>query len=157
MNGISAVALALAQDTRAIEAGCHTYAARNGKYTSLTTYEKDTNGDIVGTIEVPMAVGTVGGVSGIHPIAKVSKKILGVKTANELAHVIASVGLAQNFAAMRALATVGIQKGHMKLHARNIAAAAGAEGDMIEKLAITLVKEGKVTPSRASELLKEMK
>ncbi|MFX0064557.1 MAG: hydroxymethylglutaryl-CoA reductase, degradative [Candidatus Hermodarchaeota archaeon] len=157
MNGISAVALALAQDTRAIEAGAHTYASRIGKYTSLTSYEKDSNGDLVGTIELPIAVGTVGGVAGIHPIAKVTKKILGVTTAIELARVMAAVGLAQNFGALRALATVGIQRGHMKLHAQNIAAAVGATGEMVDKLAQRLIAEGKVTPSRARELFEEMK
>jgi len=155
MNGVSAVALALAQDTRAIEAGAHSFAAVSGDYTSLTTYEKDENGDLMAIIEIPLAVGTVGGVASIHPLAKISKKILGVEKAQTLGQVMAAVGLAQNFGALRALATVGIQKGHMKLHARNIAAATGIAKENIDELTQALIKSDKITPSKAEELAKE--
>ncbi|MEM0259687.1 MAG: hydroxymethylglutaryl-CoA reductase, degradative, partial [Thermoproteota archaeon] len=134
MNGVIAVALATCQDHRAIEAGAHAYAARTGRYLPLSHWEKDENGDLVGTLEMPMAVGLIGGATKVHPIAKVAVKILGVKTATELARVMVAVGLAQNFAALRALALEGIQLGHMRLHARNIAIQAGATGDLIEKV-----------------------
>ncbi|MGQ9469469.1 MAG: hydroxymethylglutaryl-CoA reductase, degradative [Nitrososphaerales archaeon] len=156
MNGIIAVALATGNDTRALEAGAHAYAARTGRYSPLTTWEKNEDGDLVGTIELPIAVGLVGGATAVHPIAKISVKILGVKSALELAEVMASVGLAQNFAALRALATEGIQRGHMKLHARNVAIMAGAKGDLIDKVALKMVEERKVRMDRAKELLKEM-
>ncbi|MFW9994838.1 MAG: hydroxymethylglutaryl-CoA reductase, degradative [Candidatus Odinarchaeota archaeon] len=163
MNGISAVVLATANDFRAVEAGAHTYASRTGFYSSLTTYEKDIDGNLVGTIEVPMAVGLVGGVTRIHPVAQIAVKIMGVKTADELARVIASVGLAQNIGALRALATTGIQRGHMKLHARNIAAdvvkKAGITGEkaeeLVEKIRQKMTEERKVRYDRAEELLKE--
>lgn len=155
MNGIIAVALATGNDTRALEAGAHAYAARTGYYRPLTTWEKNEDGDLVGTIELPMAVGLVGGATAVHPIAKINLKILGVKSALELAEVMASVGLAQNFAALRALVTEGIQRGHMKLHARNIAIMAGAKGDLIDKIALKMVEERKVRMDRAKELLKE--
>lgn len=155
MNGISAVVLATGNDTRAIEAGAHAYAARSGHYTSLTAWEKDTNGNLVGTLEIPMAVGTVGGATASNPIAKLSVKILGIKTAKELAEVIASVGLAQNLAALRALAAEGIQRGHMGLHARNVAISAGASGDMIDKVSAQMVSERKVRVDRAKELLEQ--
>ena len=157
MNGITAVVLATGNDTRAVESGAHAYASITGRYTSLTRWEKDENGDLVGTIEIPMAVGLVGGATKSHPVARVSLKILGVKTANELGEIMAAVGLAQNFAALRALATEGIQRGHMKLHAKNIAQAAGATGDLIEKVANQMVKEGKVRQDRAEEIIKELK
>ena len=128
MNGISAVVLATGNDTRAIESGAHSYAAISGKYKSLTTWQKDKDGDLVGTIEIPLAVGLVGGATKIHPVAQAAIKILGVKTAGELGDIIASVGLAQNLAAIKALATEGIQRGHMSLHAKNIAVTAGAKG-----------------------------
>ncbi|MEM3077944.1 MAG: hydroxymethylglutaryl-CoA reductase, degradative [Nitrososphaerales archaeon] len=156
MNGIIAVALATGNDTRALEAGAHAYAARTGHYSPLTTWEKNEEGDLVGTIELPIAVGLVGGATAVHPIAKISVKILGVKSALELAEVMASVGLAQNFAALRALVSEGIQRGHMKLHARNIAIMAGAKGDLIDKIASKMVEERKVRMDRAKELLKEM-
>ncbi|MCP8307355.1 MAG: hydroxymethylglutaryl-CoA reductase, degradative [archaeon] len=156
MNGIIAVSLATGNDTRALEAGAHAYAARTGHYSPLTTWEKNEDGDLVGTIELPMAVGLVGGATAVHPIAKISIKILGVKSALELAEVMASVGLAQNFVALRALATEGIQRGHMKLHARNVAIMAGAKGDLIDKIASKMVEERKVRMDRAKELLKEM-
>lgn len=157
MNGVSSVVLATGNDTRAVEAGAHAYASLSGRYTSLTCWEKDDQGNLAGSIELPMAVGLVGGATKSHPVAQVAVKILGVKTAQELGEVVAAVGLAQNFAALRALATEGIQKGHMKLHAKNIAQMAGATGDLIEKVAAVMVKEGKVRQDRAEEILKDMK
>ena len=157
MNGIDALIIATGNDFRAIEAGAHAYAARNGQYTSLTQYHKNKDGDLVGAIELPMAVGVVGGAANMHPKAKLCRKILGVKTARELAEVVASLGLAQNFAALFALSTVGIQKGHMSLHAKNIAVMAGAQGDEIEKLADLLVHDGKVKLDYAKELLEKIR
>ncbi|RLG57807.1 MAG: hydroxymethylglutaryl-CoA reductase, degradative [Candidatus Hydrothermarchaeota archaeon] len=156
MNGIIAVALATGNDTRALEAGAHAYASING-YKPLTTYEKNKDGDLVATIELPMAVGVIGGATKVHPVAKTCLKILGVKTARELAQVLASVGLAQNFAALRALATEGIQRGHMELHARNIAVMAGAEGEEIDVVVERMVKEKKISMDRAKEILKELR
>lgn len=155
MNGVSAVVLATGNDTRAIEAGAHAYAARSGHYTSLTTWEKDSNGDLVGTLEMPMAVGIVGGATATNPVAKLGVRILGVKTAKELAEAIVSVGLAQNLAALRALAAEGIQRGHMSLHARNIAINAGATGELIDKISEQMVAERKIRVDRAKELLVE--
>ncbi|KYK24951.1 3-hydroxy-3-methylglutaryl-CoA reductase [Thermoplasmatales archaeon SG8-52-4] len=156
MNGIDSVIIATGNDFRAIEAGAHAYAARSGQYTSLSHYSKDKNGDLVGELELPMAVGIIGGAGNIHPKAKVCKKILGIKTAKQLAEIVVSVGLAQNFAAVFALSTVGIQKGHMSLHAKNIAVMAGAKGDQIDKVANQMVKEGKIKLDRAEEILKEI-
>jgi hydroxymethylglutaryl-CoA reductase len=156
MNGITAVVLATGNDTRAVEAGAHAYASLTGSYSPLTRYERSPEGDLVGTIELPLAVGTVGGATSVHPIAQVNRKILGVQSARELAGVMASVGLAQNLAALRALATEGIQKGHMALHARNIAVMAGAKGEMIDRLSRRLVEEGRVQLDRAQELLAEL-
>ena len=155
MNGIIAVVLATGNDHRAIEAGGHAYAARNGRYGTLSQWEKDQNGDLVGSIELPMAVGLIGGAVRTHPTAKVAMKILGVKSANEFAEVLAAVGLAQNLAALRALAHEGIQRGHMSLHARNIAVQAGATGTMIDAVAEKMVKERKVRVDRAKEILAE--
>jgi hydroxymethylglutaryl-CoA reductase len=157
MNGIDALIIATGNDFRAIEAGAHAYAARNGQYTSLTHYHKDKNGDLVGEIELPLAVGVVGGAANMHPKAKLCRKILGVKSAKELAEVVASLGLAQNFAALFALSTVGIQKGHMSLHAKNIAVMAGAQAEEIEKLADQLVHDGKVKLDYAKELLEKIR
>jgi len=157
MNGIIPVVTATGNDTRAIEAGAHAYAARNGRYTSLTTWEKNSDGDLVGTIEIPMAVGLVGGATKVHPIARLAVKILGVKSAVELGEVIAAVGLAQNMAALRALATEGIQRGHMSLHARNVAVAAGATPDIIDTVVAAMVKERKVRQDYAEELVKQLK
>ncbi|MHA2406760.1 MAG: hydroxymethylglutaryl-CoA reductase, degradative [Candidatus Ranarchaeia archaeon] len=157
MNGISALMLATGNDTRAIEAGAHAYAAIKGKYGSLTHWEKTLEGDLKGTIELPMAVGIIGGATKINPVAKLSLKILGIKTARELAEVAAALGLAQNFAAIRALATEGIQKGHMALHARNIAVMAGAKGNEVAQVVQALIKEGKIRQTRAEEILKEMR
>ena len=142
MNGISAVVLATGNDTRAVESGAHAYAARSGRYTSLTTWEVDKEGSLVGSIEVPMPVGLVGGATKIHPVAQTNLEILGTKSATDLAKTIAAVGLAQNFAAMRALATEGIQKGHMGLHAKNIVAMAGGIKEEIDIVAEILVKAG---------------
>ncbi len=157
MNGIDALIIATGNDFRAIEAGAHAYAARNGQYTSLTAYRKNKDGDLVGEIELPMAVGVVGGAANMHPKAKLCRKILGVKSAQELAEIVASLGLAQNFAALFALSTVGIQKGHMSLHAKNIAVMAGAQGEEIEKLADQLVQNGKVKLDYAKELLEKIR
>ncbi len=156
MNGIDAVAIATGQDWRAIEAGAHAYAARSGRYTSLSHWSVDAAGNLVGTLELPLAVGIVGGASRVHPTAKVALKVLGVKTAQELAEVMAAVGLAQNLAALRALATEGIQRGHMQLHARQVAIAAGATGDLVETIAGRLVAERKIRLDRAQELVQEL-
>ena len=155
MNGVTAVVLATGNDTRAIEAGAHAYAARSGHYSPLTAWEKDANGDLVGTLEMPMAVGLVGGATASNPVAKLAVKILGIKTARELAEIIASVGLAQNLAALRALAAEGIQRGHMSLHARNVAISVGAKGDLIDKVSAQMVAEKKVRVDRAKELLEK--
>ena len=157
MNGVIAVALATGQDTRALEAGAHAYAARSGRYTTLSTWEKDENGDLVGYLEMPMAVGIVGGATRVNPLAKISLKILGVKTARELAEVMGAVGLAQNLAALRALATEGIQRGHMKLHARQIAIAAGAHGEEIDKVVAEMLKEGIIRIDKAKEILSRLR
>lgn len=152
MNGIIPVVMATGNDTRAIESGAHSYASRNGRYTSLTTWEKDENGDLVGCIEMPMAVGLVGGATKIHPTAQVAVKMLGVKTAAELGQIIAAAGLANNMAAMKALATEGIQRGHMSLHARNLANTVGAKGEVLEKIVKQMVSEKKVRLEYAQEL-----
>jgi len=157
LNGIIAVILATCNDHRAIEAGAHAYAARNGHYTSLSTWEKNENGDIVGSIELPMAVGLIGGAVKTHPVAKVALKILGVKTANEFGEVLAATGLAQNLGALRALAHEGIQRGHMSLHAKNVAVMAGATGDLIDKVAVKMVEERKIRVDRAKELIEHFK
>ncbi|MEM3737241.1 MAG: hydroxymethylglutaryl-CoA reductase, degradative [Candidatus Bathyarchaeia archaeon] len=156
MNGITAVVLATGNDTRAVEAGAHAYASRGGQYSPLTVWEKSVEGDLVGSIELPVAVGLVGGATASNPIAKVAVKILGVKTARELGEVLAAVGLAQNLAALRALATEGIQEGHMKLHARNIAFAAGARGEMIDRVAERMISEHRIRLDRAKEILSEL-
>ncbi len=157
MNGIDALIIATGNDFRAIEAGAHAYAARDGRYTSLTKYWKDDNGNLVGEIELPVAVGIVGGAGNIHPTAIVCKKILGIKSAKHLSQIVAALGLAQNFAAVFALSTVGIQKGHMTLHAKNIAVMAGAEGGYIDKVADKLIEEGNVKLDRAKKILEEIK
>jgi len=157
MNGIDSLIIATGNDFRAIEAGAHAYASRNGQYTSLSSYSKDKDGNLVGELELPMAIGIVGGAGNIHPKARLCKKILGIKTAKELGEIVASLGLAQNFAAVFALSTVGIQKGHMSLHAKNIAVMAGAKGDQIDKVAEQIVKEKKIKLDRAKEILEELK
>ena len=156
MNGVDAVVIATGNDWRAIEAGAHAYAAKNGRYTSLSTWGMDAEGNLVGTLEMPMAVGIIGGATKVHPAAQASVKLMGIKTAAELAEIIVSVGLAQNLAALRALATEGIQRGHMSLHARQVAIAAGAEGELIEKVAAQMVAEKTVRIDRAEEILKLM-
>jgi len=153
MNGVTAVVLATGNDTRAVEAGCHSFASRSGMYTSLTTWSKNAAGDLEGSIEIPVAVGLVGGATKTHPGAKAAVKILGVKSARELGEVLASVGLAQNLAALRALAAEGIQKGHMRLHARNIAVNAGACGADVDRVAQAMVAAGKVSVDEAKRIM----
>lgn len=157
MNGISAVTLATGNDTRAIEAGAHAYAARGGKYTSLSHWEITAEGHLAGSIELPMAVGLVGGATKLHPTAKACLQILQVNSAQHLARIIAAVGLAQNFSALKALVTTGIQKGHMSLHAQNIAMMAGALGDEVDSVAAQLVSSGKVRLDIAKQILGELR
>jgi hydroxymethylglutaryl-CoA reductase len=157
MNGIDPVIVATGNDWRAVEAGAHAYACRSGRYSSLSTWEKDTTGALVGTIEMPMPVGLVGGATKTHPLAQLSLKILGVKSAQELGEVAVAVGLSQNLGALRALATEGIQRGHMALHARNIALVAGATGDEIDAVAKVMASEHDVRTDRAVALLEEMR
>ena len=157
MNGIVAVALATAQDHRAIEAGAHAYASRSDRYRPLSSWEIDNKGYLVGTLELPLQVGIVGGAVKVHPAAKIALKILKVKKAKELAEIMAAVGLAQNLAALRALVTEGIQRGHMKLHAKNLAIMAGATGDLIDLIAEQMVKKGKIRFDYAKELVEKYK
>jgi hydroxymethylglutaryl-CoA reductase len=161
MNGISSVVIATGNDFRAIESGAHSYAAftapDGGVIRPLTTYEKTPDGDLVGTIELPVAVGLIGGATAVHPTAKANVKLLGVRGAQELAQVLAAVGLAQNFSALRALATEGIQRGHMELHARNIAATAGARPDEVDRVVARLVEEHAIRIDRAREVLDELR
>ena len=156
MNGIIPVVIATGNDNRAIEAGAHAYAVKNGRYGSLTQWEKNEAGNLVGSIEIPMAVGLVGGATKIHPIAKIAVKILGVKTATELGEVMAAVGLAQNLTALKALATEGIQRGHMSLHARNIALTAGATPEMLDQVVQEMIKAKKIRPDFAQELIAKL-
>ena len=156
MNGIDAVALATGNDFRAVESGAHSHAATDG-YSPLTHYEKTPEGDLLGRIELPLAVGTIGGSISTNPLARVSLKILGVKTSQELAEVMAAVGLAQNFAAMRALANEGIQLGHMRLHAKNLAITAGAAGNEVENVAQQLIAEKEVTATNAEKILAKIR
>jgi hydroxymethylglutaryl-CoA reductase len=156
MNGVDPVVIVTGNDWRAIEAGAHSYAARSGRYTSLTTWGKDSQGNLIGSIEMPTGVGIIGGSTRVHPTTRAALQVLGVKTAQELAEVIVSVGLAQNLAALRALATEGIQKGHMALHARQLAIAAGAEGDQIEQVAARLMESHPITLERAQDILREL-
>lgn len=157
MNGVDPVVVATGNDWRAIEAGAHAYAARSGRYTSLSTWEISNKGTLVGTIEMPMALGLVGGATKTHPAAQAALQILNVETAVELAEVTVAVGLAQNMAALRALATEGIQRGHMALHARNIAIGAGASGEEIDEVARRLANDHDVRSARAEEILAEMR
>jgi hydroxymethylglutaryl-CoA reductase len=156
MNGIDAVSIATGQDFRAIEAAAHAYASRDGRYRSLSTFTKSSKGDLIASIELPLAVGIVGGISAVHPTAKMCLKILRVKSASELACVIASVGLAQNFAAIKALSTEGIQKGHMRLHAKNIAVAAGAIGKTVDIVAETMYSQSNITIDNARAILQKL-
>lgn len=157
MNGIDPIIVATGNDWRAIEAGAHAYASRGGRYTSLTHWEKDGEGALVGTLEMPMPVGLVGGATKTHPLARLSLKIMAVSSAQELGEIAAAVGLAQNLAALRALATEGIQRGHMALHARNIALVAGAVGEEVDVVAKRMAEEKDVRADRAAALLKEMR
>ncbi len=156
MNGIDAVVVATGNDWRAIEAGAHAYASRTGRYTSLSRWERDAQGHLVGTLELPMAVGTVGGATKVHPLAQIALRILGVQGARELAEVLAAVGLAQNLAAIRALAAEGIQCGHMALHARQLAIAAGAAPEQVDAVVARLVAEKVIRLDRAQEILREL-
>ena len=156
MNGIISVANATGQDSRAIEAGANAYAAKSGRYRSLSKWSKDKNGNLVGYLELPLSVGIVGGIANVHPIAKICTKLLGVSSAQELACIMVTTGLAQNFSAIRALATEGIQKGHMRLHARNLAAAAGANPEQIDQIVQKMIQEKKISLDRAKELLTEI-
>ena len=157
LNGIIGVVIATGNDHRAIEAGAHAYAVKNGQYGTLSYWEKNSDGELVGSIELPMAVGLIGGATKVHPTAKVAVKILGVKSANELEEVMVAVGLAQNLGALRALSHEGIQRGHMSLHARNVAITAGASGPLIDVIVERMVSERKVRMDRAKELLEEYK
>jgi hydroxymethylglutaryl-CoA reductase len=157
MNGIDSVIIATGNDFRAIEAGAHSYAARSGAYKPLTTFEKTPDGDLVGTIEMPMAVGLVGGATKVHPTAKACVKLLGVKSAQELGEIAAAVGLAQNLAALRALATVGIQRGHMTLHAKNIVASVGCPPGLVDEACRIIIAEKKIRMDRAQEVVAELK
>jgi len=157
LNGIIGVVISTCNDHRAVEAGAHAYAAHKGGYSPLSTWEKNENGDLVGSIELPMAVGIVGGATRVHPIAKIALKILGVKTASEFGEVLAAVGLAQNLGALRALAHEGIQRGHMRLHARNMAISAGASGELVDFIVERMVAERKIRLDRAQELVEEYK
>jgi hydroxymethylglutaryl-CoA reductase len=154
MNGVDAVVIATGNDWRAIEAGAHAYAARSGLYTSLSTWGKDEKGNLTGSLEMPMAVGIVGGATRVHPAARASLKLMQVTSAAQLAEIIVSVGLAQNLAALRALATEGIQRGHMTLHARQVAIAAGASSELVDQISAQLVAEKSVRIDRAEEILK---
>ncbi|SMP49545.1 hydroxymethylglutaryl-CoA reductase, degradative [Noviherbaspirillum suwonense] len=157
MNGIDPVVVATGNDWRAVEAGAHAYACRSGRYTSLTQWEKDRSGALVGTIEMPMPVGLVGGATKTHPLARLSLKIMDVKSAQELGEIAVAVGLAQNLGALRALATEGIQRGHMALHARNIALVAGATGQEVDAVARRMAEEHDVRTDRALALLQELR
>lgn len=155
LNGVIAVALATAQDHRAIEAGAHAYAARNGTYKPLSKWDIDSDGYLVGFLEMPLQLGVVGGAVKTHPVARIALKIMGIKTARELAEIMAAVGLAQNFAALRALVTTGIQSGHMRLHARNLAILAGARGELVDAVAEQMIKDGKISFDYAKQLLEK--
>jgi hydroxymethylglutaryl-CoA reductase len=154
MNGIDAVCIATGNDWRAVEAGAHAYAARSGQYSALTDWHVDKNGDLYGEMTLPLSVGIVGGATKVHPTAKVAMKLLNVSSAGELAEIMTAVGLAQNLAAIKALATVGIQKGHMRLHARQVALAAGASDGLVQQIADQLVAEENIRVERAAELLR---
>ena len=157
MNGISALTLATGNDTRAIEAGAHAYASLSGKYKPLTKFDKDDDGNLVGEIELPLALGIIGGMTKVHPMAKIALKILNINSSSELSQVAAAVGLAQNVAALRALASEGIQKGHMALHSRNIAKIAGVPDNLIEKVAQQLIQDKKIRVDYAKEILNKIK
>ena len=155
MNGVDAVLLATGNDWRAVEAGAHAYAARGDHYSSLSTWTAGEDGSLKGSLTLPLAIGIVGGATRVHPAAKTNLKLMGVEHASDLGEIIASVGLAQNLAALRALATEGIQKGHMTLHARQVALAAGAADEQVEALARELTAVGKITLSEATRILNQ--
>lgn len=157
LNGIDPILIATGNDWRAVEAGAHAYAARDGQYRSLSVWERDDEGNLVGTLELPLAVGIVGGATKVHPAAQAALKLLNIRHANELAEICACAGLASNLAAMRALATEGIQRGHMSLHARQIAMAAGAHGHEVDELAQRMIEERAIKPTRATALLAELR
>lgn len=157
LNGVDPVIVATGNDWRAIEAGAHAYASRSGQYRSLSVWERDDEGNLVGTLEMPMAVGIVGGATRVHPAAQTALKLLGVKSANELAEICVAAGLASNLAAMRALACEGINRGHMGLHARQIAMAAGAHGPLVDEIVRRMVEERNIKPARAEELIAELR
>jgi hydroxymethylglutaryl-CoA reductase len=156
MNGVDAVVIATGNDWRAIEAGAHAYAARDGQYTTLTHWWQDENGNLRGSIELPMAVGIVGGATRVHPAAQIALRILGIQTSRQLAEIIAAVGMAQNLAAIRALATEGIQHGHMRMHARQLAVAAGASGDLVTRVVQMMIEENNIRLERAKALVSEL-
>jgi hydroxymethylglutaryl-CoA reductase len=157
MNGVDAVVIATGNDWRAVEAGAHAYAARSGRYTTLSNWARDADGNLAGELEMPLALGIVGGATRVHPGAQVALKILGVQTARELAEIAVAVGLAQNLAALRALATEGIQRGHMRLHARQVAIAAGAREDEIDLVVQRMAADGVIRSDRAGAILDEIR
>lgn len=158
MNGVSAVVLATGNDTRAVEAGAHSHAVdHRGRYAALSHFEKDADGNLSGVLELPMPVGLVGGATTVHPVARAAVRILGPRDARRLAEVVVAAGLAQNLAALRALATEGIQRGHMSLHARNVAASAGATGDEVATVVDRLVRDGAVRADHAERVLAEIR
>jgi hydroxymethylglutaryl-CoA reductase len=157
MNGVDAIVIATGNDWRAVEAGAHAYAARSGRYTALSTWRRDGDGSLAGRLEMPLALGVVGGATRVHPTAQVALKILGTKTARELAEIVAAVGLAQNLAALRALATEGIQRGHMRLHARQVAIAAGAQEDEVDSVVQRMTAGGAIRVDAAEAILKEVR
>jgi len=156
MNGTIAVANAVGQDSRAIEAAANAYAAKSGQYRSLSKWSKDSDGNLIGELEIPLSVGIIGGIANVHPVAKVCTKILGAESAQELACVMAATGLAQNYSAIRALSTEGIQKGHMRLHARNLAAAAGATSEQIDEIVQKMIEQKSISLEKAKELLDQI-
>ncbi|MBT5821497.1 MAG: hydroxymethylglutaryl-CoA reductase, degradative [Rhodobacteraceae bacterium] len=156
MNGIDPVVIATGNDWRAVEAGAHAWAARSGRYTSLSRWEVASSGNLIGTLELPMALGIVGGATKTHPAAQAALRLMGVTSATKLAEVTVAVGLAQNMAALRALSTEGIQKGHMALHARNIAITAGAKGQAVDLVAKALVAAGDVSVDKAKDVLSQI-
>lgn len=153
MNGVDAVVIATGNDWRGVEAGAHAYAARSGTYTSLSTWSEGAGGELIGKLELPMAVGITGGSTQIHPAARTNLRLIGARSSGELAGIIAAVGLAQNLAALRALATEGIQRGHMRLHARQVALSAGAKPDEVDRLAAQLGNEKNIRIERARQIL----
>lgn len=155
MNGVSAVVQATGNDTRAVEAGAHAYAARSGQYAPLSRWEKDAQGNLHGTLEMPMAVGIVGGATRVHPTAQMCLEAMNITNAKRLASIIAAVGLVQNFSALKALATEGIQRGHMALHAKNVAIAAGATGEAVDSIAARMIELGTIREDTARQMLSE--